>query len=164
MLLPFSLALALAFCHALPDKHINLKSSEADKASATEKTGNAREIVMASIKAMGGEGRLRALKSLKIEGVGFRHWLEQSERPEGPWITGYEQITEIRDLSGPRVRRTSEARHVQSPKWAGSTMIVYDGVAAFERGERKFPGRAQQVKDAEEQYALAPERVLFTAL
>ena len=164
MFLPFSLALALAFCHALPDKHINLKSSEADKASATEKTGNAREIVLASIKAMGGEGRLRALKSLKIEGVGFRHWLEQSERPEGPWITGYEQITEIRDLSGPRVRRTSEARHVQSPRWAGSTMIVYDGVAAFERGERKFPGRAQQVKDAEEQYALAPERVLITAL
>jgi hypothetical protein len=126
--------------------------------------GNGRALVQAAATAMGGEQRLRALKSIKFETIGHIHALEQSERPEGPWINFYEHISELRDLTQTRARRTSERRHSQAPKWIGGTVVVADGVAFGERGERKFPATAQQVKDAEERNALSPERVVLTAL
>jgi hypothetical protein len=55
---------------------------------------NARSLVQAAAKVMGGEQRLRALKSIKLETIGHTHALKQSELPEGPWINFYEQISE----------------------------------------------------------------------
>lgn len=125
---------------------------------------NARSLVQAAARAMGGEDRLRALKSIKLETIGHVHALEQSERPEGPWINLYEQVSELRDLTALRARRTKERRLSQSPKWSGLTVVVSSGVAFAERGERKFAAAPQQVREAEERNALSPERVLLTAL
>lgn len=101
---------------------------------------DARMVVQQAIDAMGGEARLRQMHVLKVEAVGHRYLLDQSERPEGPWIAIYEQRTELRDVDRQRARRTIETRDIQSPTWSGGTRTTVD-----------------------EMLALEPERLLFTA-
>src|SRR5690242_8706727 len=90
---------------------------------------DAKTWVRKAAEAMGGEANLRALKNIKVEGIGHKYWLEQSERPEGPWLVDYQQITEIRDLSGKRLRQTAESKNFQVAQWAGPTLLYADGVA-----------------------------------
>ncbi|MBF5041699.1 MBL fold metallo-hydrolase [Aggregicoccus sp. 17bor-14] len=118
-------------------------------------------------RAMGGLERLRALRALRLEGIGHRVLLEQSERPEGPWAVMYEQRVELRDLAQGRVREETEQRSgaVGLPAWTkGPVSIMADGVAAMERGGQRGPAGATQLAEAQERLALSPERVLLTAL
>jgi hypothetical protein len=125
----------------------------------------ARNMLDAAATAMGGLEKLRALKGLQLEAIGHWNLLEQSERPEGPWLVTYDQITEWRDLDHSRVRQTSKARRPDSPEWSNNfNLIVADGVAMGETDGRQFPASMAQVQDAEEWLALSPERVLLTAL
>ena len=123
----------------------------------------AKGLLRAALGAMGGEAKLRAVSSLKIEGIGHKFALEQSERPEGPWLVSYEQIKEFRDLTNRKLRRAVESKHARSPNWSGLTVIVAGDAAAYERGERMFPARVSEFREAQMQMALAPERVLLTA-
>jgi hypothetical protein len=125
----------------------------------------ARGVVKAAVAAMGGEDQLRALKSVQLEGIGHTNFLEQSERPEGPWLVGYEQSTELRDFANERVQRVVESRSIQIPQWRkGPTTITAGGVAAMQFGTRSGPGSWMQVQEAQETLAFAPERALLTAL
>lgn len=121
-------------------------------------------LVRAALEAMGGEGKIRALTSVKIEGIGHTYAVEQSERPEGPFIVAYQQIKEFRDLNGRRLRQTVEAKQGQSPNWFATNRIISDGTVASEINGRVFPGNIVQLEDAKKQFALAPERVFLTAL
>jgi glyoxylase-like metal-dependent hydrolase (beta-lactamase superfamily II) len=123
---------------------------------------DAQAVVHASIDAMGGEARLRGIKTLRVEGIGHHYYLDQSERPEGPWIASYEQRTELRDLDGHRLHQTVETKSIQNGTWAGQTTIVADGVAATLRDGAAGPGRSQAVTDAADTFAFEPERLLFT--
>lgn len=126
----------------------------------------ARGYLHAGAQAMGGEEKLRALQSLRIHGVGHWYLLEQSERPEPPYAVGYEQLDELRDLQGPRVRQVTEMRAgaIGLADWTRGTLVMADTVVAGERGGKLMPGRPSQLQDLEERLALAPERVLLTAL
>jgi len=76
----------------------------------------ARALVHTAIDKMGGEGNLRSLQSVQIERIGHSYSIEQSERPEGPWLVNYEQVTELRDYANQRLRRTTQTRSVQPPR------------------------------------------------
>jgi hypothetical protein len=126
-------------------------------------TDNRAEVlVRAAIETIGGEEKLRALKSLEIEAIGHTYLLEQSERPEGPWIVNYQQITEFRDYTGQRLRRVTQDRNIVTNR--SSTFIIDGGAAAIQFGDRTFPGFSDQLAEAEESLGLSPERVLLTAL
>lgn len=117
-----------------------------------------------AISAMGGEARLRSIKSLTLEFVGHQWALEQSERPEGPWLSSYQQGTEIRDLTKGRQWLESQRRDWNSPKWSAAVaLVVADGVAARTNGQRWGPAQASDVQAWDEALALAPERLLLTA-
>lgn len=121
--------------------------------------------VHSAIEKMGGEEKLRSLSSVQIDGIGHTYFIEQSERPEGPWIVNYGQITELRDYKNQSLHRTTQNRNVQVPQWTkGATLIVAKGVAAAQGGDKTFPGSATQAAEAEESLALSPERILLTAL
>jgi hypothetical protein len=126
--------------------------------------GDAKLWVRAAAEAMGGEAKLRALKSVKIESIGHKYWLEQSERPEGPWLVDYQQVTEVHDLVGKRLQQTSESKNFQATKWGGATLIYANGVAAFIRGNQFSPVPASFAQGAEEALEFAPERLLLSAL
>lgn len=126
--------------------------------------GNARPLVESAIQAMGGEDTLRGIKTLSVEAVGHWNALEQSERPEGPWLVQYQQLSELRDVAGGRVRQTTESRGWSTSVWSKSTTIVADGVAAVNFSGKLYPLTASSVQDAEEWLAFAPESVLLLAL
>jgi len=121
-----------------------------------------QSLIRDAIDAMGGESRLKGLHAVKLEAIGHTYWIDQSERPEGPWVTQYEQRTEIRDLTAGRLRQTIETRDGQSPAWTASTVIVSDQAAAIVAANGLRPGRAQQVDEAAVALELSPERLLLT--
>ncbi|HYA97136.1 MAG TPA: MBL fold metallo-hydrolase, partial [Methylomirabilota bacterium] len=137
------------------------------RASAAD---NARALVRAAIAAMGGEERLRAVHAVALKAIGHRYMLEQSERPEGPWLIDYYQISETRDLDRGRLRQERQSRGCgstecwKSAEWDSSTIVV-SGHAAASLNNGKFqPARASTLQAAEESLALGPERVLLLAL
>jgi hypothetical protein len=124
----------------------------------------ARERVLAAAAAMGGAERLRALRTVRVEGIGHRFALEQSDRPAGPFLAQYEQIAELRDARAGRFRQEYQSRGVFNESWAPFTLVVADGVAAVEQGGKLAAGTPSQLDDAELRLALAPERVVTAAL
>lgn len=120
-------------------------------------------IVDRAIAAMGGEAALKAVQTLQIEGMGHTYALEQSERPEGPYLVSYEQLSEIRDHARARLRRKQEQRNWSATNWSGGTLVGADGVAAIQFGAQWRPHQPQQLAQIQRDMALSPERLLFTA-
>ncbi|HEX6976468.1 MAG TPA: hypothetical protein VF147_18805, partial [Vicinamibacterales bacterium] len=124
----------------------------------------ARALVERSIQAMGGEA-LKRIASIELETRGHAYAMEQSERPEGPFIVTYTQGKEQRDYAGRRTRSESQSRAIQAPEWSPAIPLVMSGDAvAFIRGERAAPGSKASLETARRALDLSPERVLFTAL
>jgi glyoxylase-like metal-dependent hydrolase (beta-lactamase superfamily II) len=126
----------------------------------------ARDVVMRAIAAMGGEAALKSIATLQIESIGHDHFIEQSERPEGPYIARYLQTAEQRNVARGRSRVETQQRFSQVPDWAGAgaAVIVDADVAVLNRGDRYVPAGRQALDDGRERMELAPERLLFTAL
>ena len=122
-----------------------------------------KALVLLALHAQGGEQKLRALRSVQWEASGYRNELEQSERPEGPYITEFDSVAEVHDLAGHRYRSTTDG--VVYPAFKSSSEIVVDGeVSMLVSGETKVAGTPQQLASVREREALSPERLLLTAL
>src|SRR5689334_15017111 len=88
---------------------------------------SARAVVSRAIEALGGEAALKSLTTLQIESIGHEFFIDQSERPEGPFVTRYVQILEKRDVAGGRSRTETQQRFTQVPDWSGAgTATVVD--------------------------------------
>jgi len=120
--------------------------------------------------ALGGEDKLRAIHSIEIRGIGFRNELEQSERPEGPWMPDFYYTDEIRDFQNMRMKSQRQSRTLNSTAWDNSdwslpvTTIVSGGVVARLAQMAFSPATAASAIDVEETLALDPLRVLLLAL
>ena len=127
---------------------------------------SARAVVVRAIDALGGEAALKSVAALDIESAGHDYYIEQSERPEGPFIVSYVSASETRDVAGGRSRIEKRQRNVLSPDWsgAGTATIVDADAAATSRGGRYAAAARQAFDDGRERLELAPERLLFTAL
>ncbi len=129
-----------------------------------EDSDHAREYLTEAVKQMGGEAALRALKTVRLEGMGHREMVEQSERPEGPYIVEYDHgIVEWRDLEHQRWKQTMVVAAGPFPD------TIFDTVVAEESAKMAFdhnfaPGSPDNVQNAHETLELGPERVLLTAL
>src|SRR2546430_11518909 len=111
-------------------------------------------LVRSAIEKMGGEEKLRSLQSIQIERIGHSYSIEQSERPEGPWLVNYEQIADLRDYGNQRLRRTTQTRSIQATQWSPAIALkVADGAAALQFGERTGPAQASDLAEAEENLA-----------
>jgi hypothetical protein len=127
----------------------------------------ARAVVERMLEGMGGADRLKAIRAVRVKSSGYEHHLEQSERPEGPWIVGYAQTTETRDFERGRLRHEEQARSFfyQSADWVPMNWVFADGVAAMlGPGGRTAPRDAFTAQQAEETLELGPERIGLTAL
>jgi hypothetical protein len=127
--------------------------------------GSAREIVERAIAAMGGEARLTSIKSLTLDTIGHAWALEQSERPEGPWLAIYRQRIDVRDYERNRRSLKVQQRFWSSAQWnaAAAPVVVTDGVAATTNGPQWRPAPPAAVRDWDDVAALSPERILLTA-
>ena len=139
--------------------------AETGRGAATAR--DARALVSSMIEAMGGVERLKAIRAVRVKAIGYENHTEQSERPEGPWIVGYSQITETRDFDRGRVRHEMQERSFfyQSADWTPGGWVYSDGVAAMlGPNGRMAPRDAFTAQQAEESLELGPERVGGTAL
>lgn len=125
---------------------------------------DARALVRSAAAALGGVERLRAIRVIRVEGIGHRYLVEQSERPEGPFLLQYEQMSELRDAAGGRLRQEYQQRGALTEDWTPMTLVVSGDVAAIERGGKFAPGSRSQVEDARLRLALSPERAVLAAL
>lgn len=133
----------------------------ANPISSSYSGDNAKAWLQSGVAAMGGEQRLRTIKTLKLKGDGHTYLLEQSERPEGPWIVNYEEISELRDLENGMLRQTVSSR---GPA-AGPpiTSITSEGMMfSYLAGAQARPFRSLPTDG--EWLAVSPERVLLVAL
>ena len=119
--------------------------------------------------AMGGETNMKALDSSEVAGVSVWFHREQSERPEGPWLTSFTDFVDVRRFDADTVQRTSRSRGFSTNDWIDSvewsprsTVFIVSG-ASFSLTGVTF-GAAPTPPDLEAlPVALAPERVLRTA-
>lgn len=121
------------------------------------------DLLHEGLAAMGGEQKVRALSALHIQATVMRNMLEQSERPEGPYILENDQSDEWRDLAQGNWKRTLQAHVSMQPEFA-MTSIVSGGAASLSFDGHAGPGSGEQLQDSAEALTLSPERVLITAL
>lgn len=105
---------------------------------------------------------MRAIDRISWTSVGYRNQLEQSERPEGPYITEFRSATEVHDLSHARYRESTDVAVYPAYKGSGG-MVVADGVAMRLVAGHGVPGSSDMLVYAQERLALSPERLLLTA-
>jgi hypothetical protein len=129
----------------------------------SQPTANARKYIEGAIVGMGGQAALENLKIVRFAAVGYRDMVEQSERPEGPYVVEYDEISEVRDLEHRRFRRTQIGRVLAFPS-PEVTTVVADDIASRRVGKRSTSATRQQIVDAQENLELGPERILLTAL
>jgi glyoxylase-like metal-dependent hydrolase (beta-lactamase superfamily II) len=119
--------------------------------------------------AMGGEEKLRALAAIETSGVSVWYHREQSERPEGPWLTSFTDFTDVRSFRADAVLRRSRARGFSTNDWVDSsdwtslsTILVASGV-----GGTRGSGTSMAVGTPPDLEALpvglTPERVILAA-
>src|SRR5579875_2977529 len=129
-------------------------------------------LVRQALDAQGGEQVLRNLKSISWEASGYRNELEQSERPEGPYIIQMNDISEVHDLQYRRYRLQQTASLYPVARFT-TVVVVADHISMRQvpystpNGppmQAARPGTIQQVQAAEERMALSPERLMLTAL
>jgi hypothetical protein len=112
---------------------------------------------------MGGEKKIRDLSGLRLEAMAQRNMLEQSERPEGPYIVESEKIEESLDFAQGNWKRTTKALVAIQPEFT-MTEVVAGDTAALSFDGNAVPASGEQLQHAREALALSPARVLLTAL
>lgn len=118
-----------------------------------------------AIDAMGGRERLESLGVFSWQGIEHRHALEQSERPDGPWLTTYFQIDELRDPANARAVRSTKSRSLLAGSSWNELSLIHDGeVTAMVLGAQMRPYPSSMAAPWIDMLNLAPERVLLTAL
>jgi hypothetical protein len=128
-----------------------------------EAVQSASDLLHAGLAAMGGEEKIRSLSGLYIQATAERNMLEQSERPEGPYIVESGQVEEWRDLAHGNWKRSAKVHVATQPEFA-MLAVVYDGAASLSFDGQQVPASGEQLQDAREALALSPERVLLTGL
>jgi hypothetical protein len=128
--------------------------------------GSADALLHQALAAQGGEAKLRALRSVTVETEGYRNMLEQSERPEGPYLLEFHTVSEVRDYAHDRLRVVdAESTYPLEGHTQGSMLNGNVSMQLFgEHLETKVPGTPQLSQLMHERLALAPERLLLTAL
>jgi hypothetical protein len=153
-----ALVLSLAFLS------LNVSSALTVCFAAQTDSERAHECLTEAVKQMGGETALRALKTVRFEAIGHREMVEQSERPEGPYVVEYDHlIVQLRDLERHHWKQTVTLNGGPFPE------VTIDTVTVDESAKRAFdhqvrPGSPDDLQSAQETLELGPERVLFTAL
>ena len=99
---------------------------------------DATNILKKSMQAYGGSA-WDTVNYIRMHQVGHQQWLEQSENPQGPFITSYTDTEEIRSTTERKLYQKTETKSFLS---AESSTVVYgqvDSVGYSAFGEKKTP-------------------------
>ena len=129
----------------------------------------AASIVDSAIRQMGGKSRLESVSGIRLLANAERNLLEQSIRPEWPWMHDFYRFDLTLDFTRQRLRAV-ERRYghlgVLEPLAGTQPSVEYwvqDGVAVAQIGQDLRPYSQALVQDAVEWNAMNPLRALLTA-
>ena len=112
----------------------------------------------------GGLSPLESIKTTSVEYLVHRYLLEESERPDGPWIVWYEKATELRHYQRGALHKDQEQWGLGLEEGVKSSLAVADGVAQMTPGDQRRPMSMDQVVDAQEDLEFSPNRLMFVAV
>jgi len=124
---------------------------------------SATEILDSVIERMGGKKAWQKVDFIRTQHIGHKHWLEQSESPNGPFITSYEVVEELRGVGSQKLHRKENTRQFQSREARDSEVILNGDRGLMKFGQRAFPLPYQLRVGHEEWLRYAPERLIFDA-
>ena len=130
---------------------------------AVAQVTTASALLHQAIDAQGGEEVLRSIHTVQWTASGYRNELEQSERPEGPYLTDFLTIREVDDYASGSSFRSVDTAVYPLYKYASTTTMA-DGFAMQSQGGPVVVGTPEVVQIERERMALNPERLLLTAL
>ncbi len=113
---------------------------------------------------MGGWEKWQGINFIHSKYAGHKYWLEQSENPDGPFITSYEAGEEIRGVHTPKLHKKETSHHFQAKNGSTMDITLADSVGAMKFRDRTFPMPNQLKVGHLEYLRYAPEYVIFNAL
>lgn len=123
-----------------------------------------KEIINHTIEAMGGLEKWKSIDYINLKMAGHKYWLEQSENPNGPYITSYEVVDEIHGVWRDQMSRKEASRMFQSANEMKMEMMINGEFGTMKFGDRvmPLPSGYRQVHDEWMRYA--PEKLVLDAL
>ncbi len=125
---------------------------------------SAREIINSTIQEMGGIEKWKGIKAIKSSLAGHKYWLEQSESPDGPFITSYEITEEIRSVHSNKGSYQTTAYQFASGGVSKTSAVINENNAMVVFGARAIPMPAFFKNLYDEKFRYAPDYLLFIAL
>lgn len=121
--------------------------------------------VAAALDAMGGEAKLRAIRSMHYKTTGTWTSVESSPRPEPPWDVAFDRTEEWLDFERGGWARNSEYQVFdgKTTSWQVFGVIAADGATAIQVNGETKPGGPVYLGDAEEQQLYQPYRLVLAA-
>jgi hypothetical protein len=122
----------------------------------------AHKWVAVAIERMGGEARLRDIHRVRFTATGYHNLLEQSERPEGPWVPSIEQSTQEWDLDGGQWNAVEDMR-IGEFQFSQRQVVDREGVVASVANKSWSPGSRARIDEMRWRFAAAPFRAVLAA-
>ena len=99
---------------------------------------------------------------VKMHYFSHTHWLEQSERPEGPYLTTYEDVEETHATNQIKLYQKKEYKHFQMTRPGVAETIVNgkDGMFRYGTMAMPFPATSGFMDRSVSWLNIAPERLL----
>lgn len=113
---------------------------------------------------MGGTETWQNIQYIRMTHAGHKHWLEQSEHPDGPFITSYEVVEELRAVHELKLHRKETTRMFQSAEASQSEVMLNGQKGTMKFGERQFPIPLAYRSGFDEWVRYAPEKLILDAL
>ncbi len=103
---------------------------------------------------------------VKMHYFSHTHWLEQSERPEGPYLTTYEDVDETHATDQPKLYQKKEYKHFQMVRPGIAETIVNGkyGMVRYGTMAMPFPATSGFMDRSVSWLDAAPERLLKKVL
>lgn len=136
---------------------------------AHERNSDTRGLIDSAMHAMGGRELLQSIGTVRIQANGQRNFLEQSIRPEGPWVIDMYRLDLGLDFGKHRLiskqTRTGQLGRLGPPvqDQAPVEYAVAEGIAATRTAQGFQPYPRLALQEADEILAFNPLRILFTA-
>jgi glyoxylase-like metal-dependent hydrolase (beta-lactamase superfamily II) len=129
-----------------------------------EPAQSVRQLLERSAEAVGGLARLRAIAAVRVEEQGHEYLLSIPGDPRGPKRVAVQRLATLRRAEPAGVRATTDQLFPMRPEHFAQTTVATANAAAVVRGGTMAAGAVSDLEGALGDYALAPERVLLTAL
>lgn len=117
----------------------------------------AQKVIQQSLEA---HGNLHQVENVQFNYISHKNWIEQSEKPEGPFIVSYEEGTETFELATANIARNYRSKHLQAKEWAEEGIMCSEAGCTLSMFGHTFPAPGMYQDEIENWALYHPEGLL----